>query len=78
MEERILTTRKNGMIVLLAVIALYVIAVAGVILLAGFEDLIPTVVFVLGMVVCIGVLALALADWAVNFSRQQVALPGLV
>ena len=23
-------------------------------------------------------LALALADWAVNFSRQQVALPGLV
>ena len=56
MKEKILTTKKNGMAVLLGDILLLVAALAGVITLAVFEYSIPLPLFAAGMVLCIGVL----------------------
>jgi len=59
MNERILNNRRNGMFVLLLTIALYVIAVLGMIYATSFYRFFPTpVLVILVMAVCIAWLAL--------------------
>ena len=75
MTEKVLTGKRNGMSVLILSILLYLVAIAGVILVGVYEDVLPTSLFVAGLVISIVYLSIGWIFWlGLKVLKPQEAL----